>query len=140
MPDEILHALTPEEWAAETTERGEFRAAVVRGSFPPYVEISGRHSWQDCFPILADDIPAVIALLLATLPDGHPNKITREDVDALDVPATRGETVVDILTSLRREIAQNGPTLGYTIAEVTTAIITAERVAAKLAALLPPPR
>ena len=93
----IAPALTAKEWQSVSSEA------------------RGRPNWRRLQPLCSDedDLPAAMALVNHYLPDGHPLKITREDVEALHEAA--------------------GPDFGPRID-----IGVLRNLAAKLAALLPP--
>lgn len=98
MSDEIKPALTPEEWEDVRLRDGCTLLSVVSdiGAFP-------------------DLAPAAMAVANHALPNGHPLKITREDVDQVE----------EVCAMYDRERYQH-----------MWAVL--ERLSAKLAALLPP--
>jgi hypothetical protein len=118
MSDEIPPALSPEEWA--DVESNEIGSSVYRPGvycthlFPRHrVNFAGGDD-DGVIQVGNDDAPFVMALANAALPDGSPYKITRDDVEEI------GEAY---------EHYRDMQAPGYR---------AFQRLAAKLAALLPP--
>lgn len=114
MPDEIKPALTREEWSEK--EHRISRREVMSGG-KGFV-IDGPDPSDSVYVDSPDDLAAAVALANDALPDGHPLKITREDVAALHV----------VLSGYGSEFVEDGK----------GDVARCERLAAKLAALLPP--
>ncbi len=111
-------ALTPEEWrAGEHTSR---YAHVWRDYGPDRIDVTpGKHSPHVSSIDFPDDLCALIALANAALPDDDPRKITRADVTAL--------RHIDHSSFCPEDPCTHGCDHAKAL-----------RVAAKLAALLPP--
>lgn len=83
MPDSIAPALTPEEWAE--AEDGEL---VIRTPYSARIPSGGylnlNTAAADGYEVITTaDLPALMALANAALPDDHPGKLTWEQVERL---------------------------------------------------------
>jgi hypothetical protein len=82
MPDDPRPALTPEQWAERNVDTEAFYGYVDDAGI-----IVGETGEDMGGPVgvfvYQDHLPAVMALANAALPDGHPNKVTRADVEDL---------------------------------------------------------
>jgi hypothetical protein len=122
MSDEIKPALTPEEWASVMADnRDDFgdETGPLKGVAIAYTNGILRDGML-CNPYAPD---ALIALLNHALPDADSRKFTQDDVDALLTIAFRIEDADSVMLG------------GKTWAEVEL-----RALAARIAALLPPPR
>jgi hypothetical protein len=88
MSDPIQPALSAEEWAKNLNDRGGLEIQA----FPEESSISIQ-DWgaMSGVTVGSEDLPALIALANAALPDSDPRKITREMVDGLRREADRAE-------------------------------------------------
>lgn len=109
MSDEITPALSAEEWAQREAVRASTEISALDGSVM-LVDPDAPST-----VVLAEGVPALMALANAALPDGDPRKLTREDVALI-----RGERFGGF--------KDDAPALWRAV----------DALAAKLAALLPP--
>lgn len=112
MTDALRPALTPEEWAQGFVDWGLMHAhRGVTLNKHGGVEV---YDDTDSADVAPNELPSLIALANHALPEGHPGKLTWEDVEAV-TDAARGQ---------EHEFNQSDARL--------------DALAAKLAALLPP--
>ena len=123
MPDAIPPALTPEEWEYVKGDPVYRALRMIEGGD----DLSRARMTPDVVTGDAKIAHAVAALGNAALPDGDPRKITRADLAA-----------VDDLRLAADQLATDYDSTPEHRAESERLRLAAERLRAKLAALLPP--
>lgn len=142
MSEAIQPALTPDEWKVRGVSRGKygvFQDDEEDGDGETIVSVNSpiemvRYRDIDIATVPPALMPAALALVNDALPAGHALKVTHEDVEAL------GEIAESIRQLMQRfEAELSSQPFFDPIAGLSRQWQNAERLAEKLAAILPPP-
>jgi hypothetical protein len=124
---DIESALTPDEWR-EMQHVGRY-ATFWRDYGPDRIDVTPvKHSPHVCSIDYPDDLHALVALASAALPDDDPRKITREEVEV-------AKDIAEAALAVEGDDRKPHGAMVF-VPDVEAAALL--RLAAKLAALLPP--